>query len=62
MSSRRYLSNSAGVIDIGTAPCFAQASRTSGAASTLPISALSLSTIGCGVPAGAMRPSQIVAS
>ena len=29
---------------------------------TLLISALSLSTIGCGVPAGAMMPSQIVAS
>ena len=47
---------------IGTAPCFAQASFTSARLITLAISALSLSTIGCGVPAGAITPSQIVAS
>ncbi len=47
---------------IGTAPCFAQAALTSGLSTILVISALSWSTIGFGVPAGAMMPSQMVAS
>src|ERR1041385_2588194 len=62
MSARKYLSNSAVVMIIGTAPCCAQAFLTSGSAMTLLISALSFSTIAFGVFAGAMMPSQIVAS
>jgi len=46
----------AGVIAMGTAPCLAQASFTSGRAITLLMPALSLSTISFGVPAGAMTP------
>ena len=61
-SARRYLSNSAGVISIGTAPCLAQAPLTSSRCTIFCISLLSLSMIGFGVPAGAMTPSQIVAS
>src|SRR5690606_34280444 len=60
MSARRYLSNSAGDIDIGLAPCFAHAALTSGRAITLRISALSVSTPAFGVFAGAITPSQMV--
>ena len=56
------MSNSAGVMMIGAAPCLAQASLVSALDSALLISALSWSTIGFGVPAGAMMPSQMVAS
>ena len=62
MSARRKRSNSAGVIGIGTAPCLPQFSLMSGEFSTLTTSALSFSTAGFGVSAGAMSPSQIVAS
>src|SRR5262249_36147247 len=49
------------VIVIGVAPVFSQASLISGRDAILVISRLSLSTIGCGVPAGAMKPTQRVA-
>src|SRR5262245_25503998 len=49
------------VIVIGVAPVFSQASLISGRDAILVISWLSLSTIGCGVPAGAMKPTQRVA-
>src|SRR5580693_8011050 len=62
ISPRRYLSNSAGVIDIGIAPCVAQSLTTSGRLTTSFTAALSLSMIGFGVPAGAIKPSQMVAS
>src|SRR3954462_7108455 len=62
MSARRYLSKSAGLIGIGTAPCLAQLSFTSGRFMILVISPLSLVTTSVGVPFGAMMPSQIVAS
>src|SRR5712675_1890082 len=62
MSARKYLSKSDGLIGIGTAPCLAQASFTSARSMTLRTSALRRSMIGCGVAAGAIRPSQIVAS
>ena len=52
----------AGVIDIGTAPWPPHASRTAGEPVTFTISALSRSTTARGVLAGAMMPSQIVAS
>src|ERR1700751_3668547 len=53
--------NSGWVITIGEAPVFSQASLISGRARILVISWLSLSTIGCGVPAGAMKPTHKVA-
>src|SRR5215471_9741823 len=62
ISARRYLSNSAGDIASGTAPCLSQDSFTCGLLIALLISALSLSTIALGVPAGAMIPSQMVDS
>src|SRR6476659_3531265 len=62
MSARRYLSNSAGVMLIGTAPCLAQAAFVSGLDRALLISAVSTSTIGLGVPSVAMIPSQMVAA
>src|SRR5215831_12720596 len=54
--------NSSGCIDIVSAPCFLHASFTSARARILLISVLRRVTIGCGVPAGAMTPIQIVAS
>src|SRR5947199_405890 len=62
MSSRRNLSNCSSAMPIGTAPCFAQACFTSGALTTLFISTFNFSRIGRGVAAGAMSPSQMVAS
>src|SRR5512140_604119 len=62
MSSFRYCWNSGTLIDMGTAPCAAQADLTSGRATILRISALSRFTISGGVALGAMMPSQIVAS
>ena len=62
MSSATYFANSSGVIDMPTAPCFAQSARVSGLAATLVISALRRLTIAGGVPFGAMTPSQITAS
>src|SRR5207237_3572934 len=62
ISPRRNLSNSSGVIDIGTAPCWVQSLAISGRFTIAFTAALSLSTIGFGVPAGAIRPSQMVAS
>jgi len=62
MSLRRKASNSAGDIVIGVAPWRSHAVRISGRAIALLISALSLSTIGFGVAAGAMMPIQMVAS
>src|SRR5689334_19992799 len=53
--------NSGCDITIGVAPVFSQASLMSGRARILVISLLSLSTIGFGVPAGAMKPTQSVA-
>jgi len=43
-------------------PCAAQARRTSGFVVILATSALSLATTAGGVPRGAIKPSQIVAS
>src|SRR2546422_7549681 len=62
MSSRRNLSNCSTLMLMGTAPCLDQASFTSGAFTTLLISTFNFSRIGRGVPAGAIRPSQMVAS
>src|SRR5262249_8928261 len=62
ISARRYLSNSAGLIFNGTAPCWLQACRTSVRSITLLISALSLLTMSGDVPAGAMMPIQMVTS
>src|SRR6185437_6516289 len=62
MSFSRKSPKAAGVMVIGTAPCFAHASLTLGELTTLVISAFSLLTISVGVPLGAMMPSQIVAS
>jgi len=62
MSRDRNPPNSSGLICIGTAPCLAKSAFTSGCARTFRISAFSRSTIGFGVPAGAMIPSQITAS
>src|ERR1700722_12575922 len=62
ISPRRYLSNSSGVIDIGSAPWSLQSLTISGRLITSLTAALSLSTIGFGVPAGAINPSQMVAS
>src|SRR3974377_1351323 len=45
----------------GVAPVFSQATLMSGRVTTLVISLLSFSTIGCGVPAGAMKPTHSVA-
>src|SRR6185295_16854716 len=59
MSSRMKRANSSGLIDIAIAPCFAHASFKSGAPVALVISAFRRSTIAFGVPAGAMKPSQI---
>src|SRR5688572_18542547 len=61
-SSRRNFANSSTGMPIGTAPCLLQFSLTSGALITLMTSALSLSSTGRGVPAGAISPSQMVAS
>src|SRR5260221_11734166 len=62
ISPRRNLSNSSGVIDIGTAPCWVHSLTTSGRFTAAFTAALSLSIIGFGVPVGAIRPSQMVAS
>ena len=62
MSPLRKVSNWAGVMVMGTAPCLAQASRIAGLATILVISLFSRSTTSLGVPAGAMMPSQMVAS
>src|ERR1700738_5544550 len=62
ISPRRYLSNSSDVIDIATAPCSVQSLTMSGRLMAALTAALSLSMIGFGVPAGAINPSQIVAS
>src|SRR5215470_10998542 len=62
MSWRKKASSSAGVIVIGIAPWRSHAATISGRVMVLLMAALSLSTIGFGVPAGAIRPSQIVAS
>src|ERR1700738_1075459 len=62
ISPRRYLSNSSDVIDIGAAPCSVQSFTISGRLTAAFTAALSLSMIGFGVPAGAISPSQIVAS
>src|SRR3979490_2429805 len=62
ISPRRYLSNSSDVIDIGTAPCSVQSLTMSGRLIAALTAALSLSMIGFGVPAGAINPSQMVAS
>src|SRR4249919_3028246 len=53
--------NSGCVMTIGVAPVFSQASLMSARARIFVISRLSLSTIGCGVPAGAMKPTHKVA-
>jgi hypothetical protein len=53
--------NSGCVITIGVAPVFSQASLMSGRARIIVISRWSLSTIGCGVAAGAMKPTHKVA-
>jgi hypothetical protein len=58
MSLRRKASNSAGVIVIRVAPWRAHSLAISGRAMVSLIVALSWFTIGCGVPAGAMMPSQ----
>src|SRR5262245_20482963 len=62
MSPRRNLSNSSDVIDIATAPWPVHSFTTSGRLIAAFTAALSLSMIGFGVPAGAIRPSQMVAS
>jgi len=62
MSSWMYLSKAAGVITIGVAPCLPQAAFTSGWLAILLTASLSLSTTARGVPLGAIRPSQMVAS
>src|ERR1700674_2810755 len=62
ISPRRYLSNSSDVIDIATAPCSVQSLTMSGRVMAALTAALSLSMIGFGVPAGAINPSQMVAS
>src|SRR6202165_4050474 len=62
ISPRRYLSNSSGVIDIGTAPCSVQSLTISGRLTAPFTAAFSLSITGFGVPAGAINPSQMVAS
>src|ERR1700754_169980 len=62
MSLRRYLSNSSGVIDIGTAPWVVHSFTISGRFTAAFTAAFSLSMIGFGVPAGAINPSQMVAS
>src|SRR5882757_6372823 len=62
MSPRRYLSNSSGVIDIGTAPWPVQSFTISGRWTAAFTAAFNLSMIGFGVPAGAINPSQMVAS
>src|SRR4029079_12478001 len=62
ISPRRNLSNSSGDIDIGTAPCWVQSLTTSGRFTAAFTAALILSMIGLGVLAGAIRPSQMVAS
>ena len=53
--------NSSGFIATGSAPSFSQATFTSGRTRILLISEFSRLTIGCGVPVGAITPSQIVA-
>ena len=50
------------VIDMGTAPCSVQSFTMSGRFTIALTAALSLSITGFGVPAGAIRPSHIVAS
>src|SRR6266481_1546223 len=62
ISPRRYLSNSSGVIDIGTTPCSVQSFMISGRLTAAFTAAFNLSTTGFGVPAGAINPSQMVAS
>src|ERR1700754_4676619 len=62
MSPRRYLSNSSGVIDIGPAPCPVHSLTMSGRFTAVFTAAFNLSMIDFGVPAGAINPSQIVAS
>src|SRR5258707_373162 len=62
ISPRRYFSNSSGVIDIGTTPCLVQSFMISGRLTAAFTAAFSLSITGFGVPAGAINPSQMVAS
>src|ERR1700730_2662177 len=62
ISLRKYLSNSSGVIDIGAAPWSAQSLTISGRLMAALTAAFSFSTIGFGVPVGAINPSQMVAS
>src|ERR1700738_1387359 len=62
ISPRKYLSNSSGVIDIGTAPCSVQSLTMSGRLTAALTAAFSLSITGFGVPAGATNPSQMAAS
>jgi hypothetical protein len=62
MSRWRKAPNSAGLMVIGSAPWRAQACWTAGLTITLAISAFRRSTTSLGVPAGAMTPSQMVAS
>ncbi|MNC90072.1 hypothetical protein D3C83_61200 [compost metagenome] len=62
MSAFRYFSNCAVVMAIGCAPCSFHVFFTSGRLTILVISAFNRSTICFGVPAGAMRPIQIVVS
>src|SRR5215469_6650728 len=62
ISDSMWAPNCAGVIGSGLASCFSHDSLMSGRVMTLLISRLSRSTIGCGVPLGAIMPIQIVAS
>src|SRR5258708_36902344 len=62
MSPRRYLSNSSGVIDIGTTPCSVQSFLISGRLIAAFTAAFNLSITGFGVPSGAINPHQMVAS
>src|SRR5260370_39447109 len=62
ISPRRYLSNSSGVIDIGTAHCAVQSLTMSGRLTAALTAAFSLSITGFGVPSGAINPGQMVAS
>src|SRR5204862_3347244 len=55
-SSRMSFSNSAGVVDVASAPCASSLSRVSGVCNTLTIAALSFATIAGGVLAGTSAP------
>jgi hypothetical protein len=54
--------NSAGELPTGVAPSWIARSRIAGSAIAFPVSALTCSTIALGVPAGASRPNQPIAS